>query len=108
MLDKVKNKLTADELDFINAAVNRRIDAARDEIFAQATAVSYAVFFMVLRDKFGFEQAELRRAWDFTNSYADDITSGRLKLKDLVDTLKEEADIEIVLYDIEEAEHDGD
>ena len=104
VLDKVKNKLTADELDFINAAVNKRIDAARDDIFVHATATAYAVFFMVLRDKFGFERDELQTAWEYTNSYADDIATGRLKLRDLVDTLREEADIYIAMYDVDTGE----
>ena len=102
LIDKLKNKMSADELDFINAAVNRRIDMARNEIFVSATATAYAVFFMVLRDKFGFERPELQKAWEYTNSYADDIATGRLKLRDLVDTLHEEADIAIMLYDIDE------
>lgn len=104
LLNKLANKLTADEADYINAAVNRRIDEAKTDVFIQATATAYAVIFMVLRDKFGFEREELRKAWEHTDSYANDISSGALKLRDLVDTLREEAGIEIALYENEDEE----
>ena len=98
LVSKVKG-LSGDELDYLNALVYRRIEEAREEIYTTATGVAYAIIFMVLRDKCGFEMEELSRVWEYTNSYADDVQSGRLKLKDLVDTLRDEANIYLALND---------
>ena len=63
---------------------------AKREATAEAVEYAWAVIFTVLRDKEGFEAADLRRVWDEVGQLSESINQGYVTISDLRDTLKRE------------------
>ena len=77
---------------------NRPVSQA-DMIKAEEKAchLSMAIFLTVMKDKFGFDNDDIVRAWDEWDKLSEEIKEGRVKLKDLTDVLAEEYDIKLVV-----------
>ena len=77
---------------------NRPISQA-DLIKAEERAchLAMAIFLTVMKDKFGFDNDDIVRAWDEWDKLSEEIKEGRVKLKDLTDVLAEEYDIKLVV-----------
>ena len=54
-------------------------------------------FHIFMKDKFGFDNDDIVRAWDEWDKLSEEIKEGRVKLKDLTDVLTEEYDIKLVV-----------
>ena len=77
---------------------NRPVSQA-DMVKAEEKAchLAMAIFLTVMKDKFGFGNDDIVRAWDEWDKLSEEIKEGRVKLKDLTDVLAEEYDIKLVL-----------
>ena len=77
---------------------NRPISQA-DLVKAEERAchLAMAIFLTVMKDKFGFDNDDIVRAWDEWDKLSEEIKEGRVKLKDLTDVLAEEYDIKLVV-----------
>lgn len=77
---------------------NRPVSQA-DLIKAEEKAchLAMAIFLTVMKDKFGFDNDDIVRAWDEWDKLSEEIKEGRVKLKDLTDVLAEEYDIKLVI-----------
>ena len=77
---------------------NRPVSQA-DLIKAEEKAchLAMAIFLTVMKDKFGFDNDDIVRAWDEWDKLSEEIKEGRVKLKDLTDVLAEEYDIKLVV-----------
>ena len=77
---------------------NRPVSQA-DLINAEERAchLAMAIFLTVMKDKFGFDNDDIVRAWDEWDKLSEEIKEGRVKLKDLTDVLAEEYDIKLVV-----------
>jgi hypothetical protein len=76
----------------------RRPLSEADVIRIQDNAVhlAFAIFLTVLKDKFGFSNDEIVRAWSEADKLSEEVLrDGLVKLKDLVDMLKEEYKIDL-------------
>lgn len=76
----------------------RRPLSEADVIRIQDNAVhlAFAIFLTVLKDKFGFSNDEIVRAWYEADKLSEEVLrDGLVKLKDLVDMLKEEYKIDL-------------
>lgn len=63
----------------------------------RACHLAMAIFLTVMKDKFGFDNDDIVRAWDEWDKLSEEIKEGRVKLKDLTDVLAEEYDIKLVV-----------
>lgn len=59
----------------------------------KAVVKAWAIMFTALRDKEGYDVEGLRRVWGAVESLSDGIVHGYICVDDLVDVLREEADI---------------
>ena len=77
---------------------NRPVSQA-DLIKAEEKAchLAMAIFLTVMKDKFGFDNDDIVRAWNEWDKLSEEIKEGRVKLKDLTDVLAEEYDIKLVI-----------
>jgi hypothetical protein len=76
----------------------RRPLSEADVIKIQDNAVhlAFAIFLTVLKDKFGFSNDDIVRAWREADKLSEEVLrDGLVKLKDLVDMLKEEYKIDL-------------
>ena len=76
----------------------RRPLSEADVIRIQDNAVhlAFAIFLTVLKDKFGFSNDDIVRAWREADKLSEEVLKdGLVKLKDLVDMLKEEYKIDL-------------
>ena len=76
----------------------RRPLSEADVIRIQDNAVhlAFAIFLTVLKDKFGFSNDDIVRAWREADKLSEEVLrDGLVKLKDLVDMLKEEYKIDL-------------
>jgi hypothetical protein len=71
------------------ADVNKAKRQASDE----AVICALAIFLTVMRDKEGYGIQRLRRLWAHIGDLSDSISSGRISIKDLKDTIEQEAGI---------------
>ena len=53
----------------------------------------WAILFSVMRDKEGYGTKRLRRLWDEVNYLSESVSSGRVNIRDLAETLRDEAGI---------------
>ena len=77
----------------------RRIPASQADIVKaqeKACHLAMAIFLTVMKDKFGFDNDDIVRAWDEWDKLSEEIKEGRVRLKDLTDVLAEEYDIKLV------------
>lgn len=63
------------------------------EAIDQAIDVSWAISITILRDKFGFGSVRIHRYWDELQKLSEEIAEGRVSVRDLMATIKEEAGI---------------
>ena len=63
----------------------------------RACHLAMAIFLTVMKDKFGFDNDDIVRAWNEWDSLAESIKKGYVNLKDLTDVLAEEYDIKLVV-----------
>ena len=78
----------------------RRIPASQADIVKaqeKACHLAMAIFLTVMKDKFGFDNDDIVRAWDEWDKLSEEIKEGRVRLKDLTDVLAEEYDIKLVI-----------
>ena len=78
----------------------RRIPASQADIVKaqeKACHLAMAIFLTVMKDKFGFDNDDIVRAWDEWDKLSEEIKEGRVSLKDLTDVLNEEYDIKLVI-----------
>ena len=77
---------------------NRPVSQA-DLIKAEEKAchLAMAIFLTVMKDKFGFDNDDIVRAWNEWDKLSEEIKEGRVKLKDLTNVLAEEYDINLVV-----------
>lgn len=76
----------------------RRPLSEADVIKIQDNAVhlAFAIFLTVLKDKFGFSNDEIVRAWSEADKLSEEVLKdGLVKLKDLVDMLRDEYKIDL-------------
>lgn len=76
----------------------RRPLSEADVIKIQDNAVhlAFAIFLTVLKDKFGFSNDDIVKAWYEADKLSEEVLKdGLVKLKDLVDMLKEEYKIDL-------------
>ena len=76
----------------------RRPLSEADVIKIQDNAVhlAFAIFLTVLKDKFGFSNDDIVRAWCEADKLSEEVLrDGLVKLKDLIDMLKEEYKIDL-------------
>lgn len=76
----------------------RRPLSEADVIRIQDNAVhlAFAIFLTVLKDKFGFSNDDIVKAWYEADKLSEEVLKdGLVKLKDLVDMLKEEYKIDL-------------
>lgn len=76
----------------------RRPLSEADVIRIQDNAVhlAFAIFLTVLKDKFGFSNDEIVRAWYEADKLSEEVLKdGLVKLKDLVDMLRDEYKIDL-------------
>ena len=53
----------------------------------------WAILFSVMRDKEGYGTKRLRRLWDEVNYLSESVSSGHVNIRDLAETLRDEAGI---------------
>ena len=75
---------------------------AKKEALSKAVDTAWAILFTVLRDKEGMDNEHLHRVWDHVNKLSVEISESRVSVKDLMDTLREEAGL--TLGDLSEEE----
>lgn len=63
---------------------------AKRDATADAVESAWAILFMTLRDKEGYEADDLKRVWDEVGKLSLEINEGRVSVADLKNTLKEE------------------
>ena len=76
----------------------RRPLSEADVIRIQDNAVhlAFAIFLTVLKDKFGFSNDEIVKAWYEADKLSEEVLKdGLVKLKDLVDMLRDEYKIDL-------------
>lgn len=76
----------------------RRPLSEADVVKIQDNAVhlAFAIFLSVLKDKFNFSNDDVIRAWKEADKLSEEVLKdGLVKLKDLVDTLRDEYKIDL-------------
>lgn len=76
----------------------RRPLSEADVVKIQDNAVhlAFAIFLSVLKDKFNFSNDDVVRAWKEADKLSEEVLKdGLVKLKDLVDTLRDEYKIDL-------------
>jgi hypothetical protein len=62
-----------------------------------AVHLSFAIFLAVLKDDFGFNNDQIIHAWERADKLSEEVLKdGILKLKDIVDMLKDEYRIDLI------------
>ena len=59
----------------------------------RAIAITWAIFFSVMRDKEGYGRVRLARLWKGVEELSDSIAKGYVSVDDLMTTLQDEAGI---------------
>ena len=76
----------------------RRIPVSRADIETtkdKSIHLCMAIFLTVLKDDFAFTQDQVVHAWNRIDKLSKEVAEGRLNIKDLIDVLNEEYDIEL-------------
>lgn len=69
------------------------VNKAKKQAQEFAIETVWAMFFTVMRDKEGYGTKRLQRVWKEVSDLSDSIERGYVSVKDLVQTLEEEAGI---------------
>lgn len=56
-----------------------------------------AIFLMVLKDDFDFNMDQIQHAWNRLDKLSKEAAEGRINLWDLVDTLREEYGVDLII-----------
>lgn len=65
------------------------VNKAKDE----AIHLAMAIFLMVLKDDFGFDNDQIKHAWDRVDKLSKEVAEHRVDIWDFVETLDKEYDI---------------
>lgn len=97
--EALRAKLTVPELAALERQIRQAIETGCTRAVARAVEETYkrqyAVTFRVLRDRFGFGHQRLRRLWDLSLEYINDIDAGLLSTDEMLETLVREDGIRI-------------
>ena len=74
-------------------ATQADVRKAKKEAQTLAIDACWGILFSVMRDKEGYGQKRLRRLWDEVNYLSESVSSGRVNIRDLAETLRDEAGI---------------
>ena len=74
-------------------ATQADVRKAKKEAQMLAIDACWAILFSVMRDKEGYGTKRLRRLWDEVNYLSESVSSGRVNIRDLAETLRDEAGI---------------
>lgn len=74
-------------------ATQADVRKAKKEAQTLAIDACWTILFSVMRDKEGYGQKRLRRLWDEVNYLSESVSSGRVNIRDLAETLRDEAGI---------------
>ena len=74
-------------------ATQADVRKAKKEAQTLAIDACWAILLSVMRDKEGYGQKRLRRLWDEVNYLSESVSSGRVNIRDLAETLRDEAGI---------------
>ena len=74
-------------------ATQADVRKAKKEAKTLAIDACWAILFSVMRDKEGYGAKRLRRLWDEVNYLSESVSSGRVNIRDLAETLRDEAGI---------------
>lgn len=76
--------------------IQKYIKQGRDLAIRDATNFAIAGPMLILRDEFGFGGKRLMRFYEAYSDLYDSIEKGYLTINDIVQTIKEEVDIELI------------
>lgn len=88
---KRKKKINPRRVPVSLADVNR----TREETSDKAIHLSFAIFLTVLLDDFGFDQEQIQHAWARADKLSKEIKEKRIKLRDLVEVLRDEYHVDL-------------
>ena len=74
-------------------ATQADVRKAKKEAQTLAIDACWAILFSAMRDKEGYGQKRLRRLWDEVNYLSESVSAGRVNIRDLAETLRDEAGI---------------
>lgn len=77
-------------------ATQADVKKAKSQAETRAVKLAWTILFTVLRDKEGMDNEDLQRIWGKVEDLSDSIAKGYVSLADLRQTLKEEANINLV------------
>lgn len=72
------------------------VNKAKKAATSSAVECAWAILFVVLRDKMGFETEDLQRLWREVDKYSEQVTKGEVTVPDLKMVLKEEAGVVLI------------
>ena len=72
------------------------VEKAKHEATDKAVTYAWALFFLSLRDVYGFGPERLKRLWNHICSRAEDVQRGTLDLEDCLKTLEDECGLRLV------------
>lgn len=73
------------------ADLNRAKATASD----QAVKLAIAIFLTVLKDRFGFDNDQIKEAWKAMDKLSEEVAEHRISAWDLVSVLKDEYEIDL-------------
>lgn len=75
--------------------MEEQIDEIKEDTARTVFEWVCAMNLVMLHDKFGYDQSQLKRYWDEINNLCDSISKGYCSVPDLKDVLRDELDIEL-------------
>lgn len=88
-----KKKINPRRVPVSLADMKKNASKATDE----AIHLAFAIFLTVLKDKFGFSNDDIVKAWYEADKLSEEVlTDGLVKMQDLIDVLREEYHIDLM------------
>jgi len=88
-----KKKINPRRIPVSLADMKKNANKATDE----AIHLAFAIFLTVLKDKFGFSNDDIVKAWYEADKLSEEVlTDGLVKMQDLIDVLREEYHIDLM------------
>ena len=88
-----KKKINPRRVPVSLADMKKNANKATDE----AIHLAFAIFLTVLKDKFGFSNDDIVKAWYEAYKLSEEVlTDGLVKMQDLIDVLREEYHIDLM------------
>ena len=72
------------------------VKRARDNAANEAIHLSIAIFLTVLKDKFDFDNENIKRAWYEMDKLSEEVAEKRINIHDMVTVLRDEYDIDLM------------